>query len=215
MRKKAPPEVESHQDESPDEVPHPSAVMPTLRDALQGLVVRCEETEYATGYNQGLVEAMKLVDERDRAARSANIGTLALDDLRIAYRELHDLHNATIAAALAALRADGKKTGGDVPYGFRVDKDGQTLLEDEHEQAVILEARELHAAGYSLRGIARELWNKRMWSRAVTQGAKGEKGANSATLKSAKRGSKPQRRIGEFDAKQISRILQPAETTDG
>jgi DNA invertase Pin-like site-specific DNA recombinase len=57
--------------------------------------------------------------------------------------------------ALAHKRANGEKTGGDVPYGYRLE-DGQ-LIEDASEQKAIGLIRELHAAGYSLRKIASEL----------------------------------------------------------
>ena len=40
-------------------------------------------------------------------------------------------------AALKAKRANGQKTGGHVPYGYRLSDDGSTLLERPDEQAVI------------------------------------------------------------------------------
>jgi DNA invertase Pin-like site-specific DNA recombinase len=60
-------------------------------------------------------------------------------------------------AALRALRAQGKRTGGDVPFGFRVGDDARTLLPIEHEQATIARARELRAAGLSLRAVSAAL----------------------------------------------------------
>jgi len=54
--------------------------------------------------------------------------------------------------ALAHKRANGEKTGGDVPYGYRVE-DGR-LVPDAGEQKAIALIRELHAAGASLREIA-------------------------------------------------------------
>jgi len=60
-------------------------------------------------------------------------------------------------AAMSHMRAQGRKTGGDVPYGWMVGADGTTLVENARERAVIDLARELHAAGWSLRKIGAEL----------------------------------------------------------
>lgn len=64
---------------------------------------------------------------------------------------------ARTAAAMAAKRARGEKTGGAVPFGFRVADDGKTLLRDEGEQAVVERIRALRADGLSLRQIAARL----------------------------------------------------------
>jgi DNA invertase Pin-like site-specific DNA recombinase len=57
--------------------------------------------------------------------------------------------------ALAHKRANGEKTGGDVPYGYGLE-DGR-LVPDAGEQKAIALIRELHAAGASLREIAGRL----------------------------------------------------------
>lgn len=57
--------------------------------------------------------------------------------------------------ALAHKRAQGEKTGGDVPYGYQID--GARLVQDANEQKALALIRELRGKGYSLRGIAREL----------------------------------------------------------
>jgi site-specific DNA recombinase len=57
--------------------------------------------------------------------------------------------------ALGHKRELGEKTGGDVPFGFRLE-DGK-LVPDEDEQKALKLIAELHAAGESLRGIAKEL----------------------------------------------------------
>lgn len=57
--------------------------------------------------------------------------------------------------ALDHKRANGEKTGGDVPYGYRVE--AGRLVPDAGEQKAVALIRELHAAGNSLRQIAREL----------------------------------------------------------
>lgn len=66
--------------------------------------------------------------------------------------------------AMQHMRAEGRYTGGKVPYGFEL-VDGE-LVENEAEQAVLSEARELKAAGLSLRAISAELANAGHMSRA-------------------------------------------------
>src|ERR1035441_2739419 len=47
------------------------------------------------------------------------------------------LIRARTTAALAVIRARGQKTGGSVPYGYRLDADGRTLVAVEAEQMVM------------------------------------------------------------------------------
>jgi DNA invertase Pin-like site-specific DNA recombinase len=60
-------------------------------------------------------------------------------------------------AALAVVRARGMKTGGGIPFGYRLDVDGRTLVAVEGEQVIIRRARALAAEGRSLRAIAAQL----------------------------------------------------------
>jgi site-specific DNA recombinase len=60
-------------------------------------------------------------------------------------------------AALRHKRANGQKTGGGIPFGYFLDTDGQTLLEDREEQKVILLIKRLRRRGHSLRSICLEL----------------------------------------------------------
>lgn len=73
---------------------------------------------------------------------------------------IHDLsflhHSNLTKSALSKVRAKGRKTGGDVPYGYRADGDG-ILKRHEPEQKVILMARSLRAEGLSLRAIGAQL----------------------------------------------------------
>jgi site-specific DNA recombinase len=57
--------------------------------------------------------------------------------------------------ALAYKRENGEKTGGDVPFGYRVRKG--KLYPHAAEQKIVKRIRELDAAGESLRGICRQL----------------------------------------------------------
>lgn len=117
----------------------------------------------------------------------------AYRELRAAYVDLHERHHERIAEALAERKEDGKKTGGDVPYGYRLDSDKETLIEDAAEQAVIAEAVRLRAQGLSLRRIAQELWKKKLRPRPVPKGRR--------------RGRPKTKRFGEFDPTQIRRMI--------
>jgi len=57
--------------------------------------------------------------------------------------------------AMAHKRAKGEKTGGDVPFGYRLE-DG-VLVEDANEQKAVALIRRLRAKGYTFRAIGREL----------------------------------------------------------
>ncbi len=60
------------------------------------------------------------------------------------------------AVAMQHLKAQGRRVGS-IPYGYRLADDGQHLEPVPVEQAVLGEARELRAAGLSLRKVAAEL----------------------------------------------------------
>jgi site-specific DNA recombinase len=60
------------------------------------------------------------------------------------------------AAALAQKRAQGQKTGGAVPYGYRADDQGR-LIPHAGEQKAIRRIQELRADGYSYANIAAAL----------------------------------------------------------
>lgn len=57
--------------------------------------------------------------------------------------------------AMAHKRAKGEKTGGDVPFGYRLE--AGVLVEDANEQKAVELIRGLRAKGYTLREIGREL----------------------------------------------------------
>jgi DNA invertase Pin-like site-specific DNA recombinase len=75
------------------------------------------------------------------------------------------LIRARTTAALAVIRARGHKTGGSVPYGYRLDADGRTLVGVDSERAVIARARALAAEGRSLRAVAAQLSAEGLTSR--------------------------------------------------
>ena len=64
------------------------------------------------------------------------------------------------AAAMAHKASQGEYTGGHAPYGWRVGSDGVELVPHDGEQAAIAAARELRAAGLSLRKVGAMLADK-------------------------------------------------------
>ena len=62
-----------------------------------------------------------------------------------------------LAGGRAQARKRGRKMGGDVPFGYRLDSDGKHLIEDTDEQEVIRLIRQLRTEGESLRAIGDEL----------------------------------------------------------
>lgn len=133
---------------------------------------------------------------QDFAVDAATLKELrsAYKELRGAYVDLHERHHGRITAALAALKEQDKKTGGDVPYGYRLDADGETLIENPAEQFVIAEAVRLREQGVSFRQIARELWKRKLRPRPVRQERR-------------QRGVLKTKRFGEFDPTQIRRMI--------
>jgi DNA invertase Pin-like site-specific DNA recombinase len=100
-----------------------------------------------------------------RIVSTAGEGTESDDPAAVLMRTLVDafatyerqLIGARTAAALAAKRRRGEKTGGDVPFGYQLAEDGKTLIEDADEQRVIALVNELRERGWSLRQIGGDL----------------------------------------------------------
>ena len=57
--------------------------------------------------------------------------------------------------ALAHKKANGEKTGGDIPFGYYLD--GGRLVKDDNEQKAIILIRDLRSKGYRLQAICWEL----------------------------------------------------------
>ena len=70
-----------------------------------------------------------------------------------------------IKATLALKKAKGEKTGGQVPFGWKVANDGKHLEASKPEQEIIRLAKELQASGLSLRAIRAELERREVFPR--------------------------------------------------
>jgi len=69
------------------------------------------------------------------------------------------------SAALQAKAARGEYTGGGVPYGYQLDKDGENLRENPAEQRVIEAILTYRDAGLALRKVADRLDDREMYNR--------------------------------------------------
>lgn len=70
--------------------------------------------------------------------------------------------------AMAYVKSQGHKTGGDLPYGYTLAADGKTLVADPAEQALLEAIREARARGLSQRGVVAELARKGFTTRKGT-----------------------------------------------
>lgn len=98
-----------------------------------------------------LLSVSEQIDTRSAAGR------MVLNILTVIGQWEREAISERTLAAMQYLREHGKKTGGDLPYGYRLAKDGKTLRPHAPEQRVIGKARELKLRGWSFRAIARTL----------------------------------------------------------
>lgn len=107
-----------------------------------------------------------------RIVSAAGEGTESNDPASVLMRRMVDafseyerlLIGARTKAALQAKRKRSERTGS-IPYGKALAKDGVHLIDHPEEQDVICKAREYHAAGLSLRGIAARLASQNLYAR--------------------------------------------------
>lgn len=98
-----------------------------------------------------LISVSENVDTRTAAGR------LVLNVLGAVSQWEREAIGERTAAAMAHKRTVGEYTGGRVPFGYTLDVDGSTLRPCAAEQAIIAAARDLEAAGMSLRSIGAAL----------------------------------------------------------
>ena len=70
--------------------------------------------------------------------------------------------------AMGYVKSQGRKTGGDVPYGFSVADDGRTLVVHEQEQAMLEAIRSARQRGFSQRQVVAELTRQGFTTRRGT-----------------------------------------------
>lgn len=105
---------------------------------------------FASG-RAALLSVSEQIDTRSAAGR------LVLNVLASVAQWERETVGERTSAAMAHKRACGEYTGGEAPYGFTVAPDGRMLEAHPGEQRAIRAARELRAAGLSLRKIGAAL----------------------------------------------------------
>ena len=98
-----------------------------------------------------------LVSLSERIDTTSAAGRMVFRMLAVLAEFERDQTSERTVTALQYKKTQNQKTGGAVPYGFDLDADGVHLIENDAEQRVIAQARELHQSGLSLRKIAAEL----------------------------------------------------------
>lgn len=115
------------------------------------------EDHFAAG-KSGLISVGENVDTRSAAGR------LVLNVMTSVAQWEREAIGERTSVALQHLRAQGKRAG-NVPYGYAVADDGESLVVCEREQATIAQARALRAAGLSIRGVVATLAERGVVSR--------------------------------------------------
>src|SRR6266849_2765917 len=107
--------------------------------------------EYLADGKWALLSVGEQIDTRSAAGR------LVLNVLASVSQWEREAIGERTSAAMQHKASVGEYTGGDVPYGYSLDSDGDHLVENPEEQKVLSTARTLRGAGLSLRSVAREL----------------------------------------------------------
>ena len=141
----------------------PGVSLPTLWSADLSALLKPEDTEHARGFNAGIQAVLELLSHHEQKRQLLS------------------------KKGLKRVKAEGKKTGGLVPYGYQLAADRATLLINPEEQRIIALARELRKS-HSLRSVARELRKKDIFPRGYDP----------------KKDESPQK----FEAVQIKRMLE-------
>ena len=97
-----------------------------------------------------------LVSLSERIDTTTAAGKMVFRMLAVLAEFERDQISERTTTAMQFKKTKGERVGA-IPYGSRLADDGVNLLPDPVEQAVIAQARELRAAGLSLRAIAAEL----------------------------------------------------------
>jgi len=101
-------------------------------------------------------QGWSLASMEERLDTSSAAGRLVLNVLASTSQWEREAIGERTAAAMAQLRRAGRHTGGEPPYGWRVGAGG-ALEPHPGEVAVMATARELRAAGLSLRAVGEAL----------------------------------------------------------
>lgn len=118
--------------------------------------------EYFSSDKITLLSVADSIDTRTAAGR------LVLNVLGSVAQWERETMGERTSEALSHKKVQGQKTGGDMPYGFRLGEDGKTLVTDTAEQALLSAIREARQRGLSQRAVVAELSRKGFTTRKGT-----------------------------------------------
>jgi len=98
-----------------------------------------------------------LVSLSERIDTTSAAGKMIFRVLAVLAEFERDLISERTRGAFEHMRAQGEKTGGSLPFGYRLAADGRRLEPDPEGQRIVALIRRRHARGDSLSGIARDL----------------------------------------------------------
>ena len=113
--------------------------------------------DLGTLLDEYFAEAFTLLSVADSIDTRTAAGRMVLNVLMsVAQWERETIRERT-TEAMHHLKTQGRKTGGDMPYGFTLAADGTTLIADADEQAMLKAIRNARQRGLSQRGVVAEL----------------------------------------------------------
>lgn len=101
-------------------------------------------------------QGVDLVSLSERIDTTTAAGKMVFRMLAVLAEFERDQISERTRCALQHIRRQGRKTGGDVPFGFDLNDSG-TLTENKDEQEIISLIKKMRAQGHSYRAIARNL----------------------------------------------------------
>ena len=124
--------------------------------------------DLGTLLDEYFAEAFTLLSVADSIDTRTAAGRLVLNVLMsVAQWERETIRERT-TEAMHHLKTQGRKTGGDVPYGFMVAEGGTTLVADAGEQAMLEAIRNARQRGLSQRAVVGELTRQGFTTRKGT-----------------------------------------------
>jgi site-specific DNA recombinase len=146
-----------------------SAVAHVIAYKLDRLFRDCADCLTVTAAWDKKAIALHLVDLGGQTLdTSSAMGRFFLTVMAGAAELERNLMRERTSEAMAYVKSQGHKTGGDVPYGYTLAADGKTLVTDEQEQAMLEAIRSARQRGYSQRAVVAELTRQGFTTRKGT-----------------------------------------------
>jgi len=98
-----------------------------------------------------------LVSLTEKIDTTSAAGKMVFRVLAVLAEFERDLVSERTTAAMTHMRGQNRRISGKIPYGYKLNEDGVTLIPMDVEQQVVQKMHRLQRSGYSLNGIARSL----------------------------------------------------------